>query len=480
MSRPGTQSSLSPESFLDDVLHSRPPVPVGRPDISELAAEAELRGASQAGWAWDKVPAWLAEVESTYNRTGDRPIVVLDLCSSLPLYAQRLRTLEFDRDAVRARGLIKETLGVESLAELRRHSPELAQVGRVLSAQAQPKRRLEAALQESLYEITPTEAVGTSATNPRYAHRLLGKLLVHRHSYTHNHELEGIETDRGPRVERREDNFTYLELLANLEIPSRDDEVIAAQQRLAEGTAQPEDIEIAPRKQPVGNELAARFLDWHIDELAHIVVGSSRYRPARFISMDAAEPRDIAISALAKMPGVMRELDIFNQAAMSLFDPIQHLTSSIFKPLPFPDNSLTLISGFDGWPFHFQTDSAAHPKGTDFGQVTSEVLHELYGKLMHGGKLFIFPWAIHDKDYGTVKGGSRTLMEVAAAFGGAVNEQFSFRGVHRTTLGKYMSPTDRETSDRMSPILSSPSDYFLALVIDKSRQSTLQALQARG
>jgi hypothetical protein len=101
----------------------------------------------------------------------------------------------------------------------------------------------------------------------------------------------------------------------------------------------------------------------------------------------------------------------------------------------------------------------------------------LYRKLAYGGKIVIFPWAMQG-DYETTKAGSKALAEIVSNFGGEVDEQFDFKGINRKTLLKYMSVADREISSTMSKVFNSSESYFTALVISKSKKSSLDALRS--
>lgn len=477
MPRIESYTRVDPESLMDEALQSRPPIPADLVDISELLAEIADSEVTEPGWAWTRLPLWIAEIESTYDRIGDIPIVTLDLCSSVPVYAHRLRFLEFERDGERARGLMGEMFSPESLANLNHENPELKPVQLVMSRHDTARRLLEAAIQESLYEITSDEAAGDNASNPLYRQRLGDKLAAQHKAYTRSNEAL---RKPGIQINSIDHESTYLEYLAHLEIRSNSHAAQQARQRMSRTEFSESDIALARQKQAIGTELAAQYLDWQTNFIADRVVGHRRYRPARFLSMDKTDPRSIAVSALANMPESEVAHDGFSHAISSLFEPLQHIRGNIFDELPFPDNSLALITCFDAWPFHFQTDPQRHGPDQDFGPITEGVLHSLYRKLAYGGKMVIFPWSMNGESYATSKGGTTALTNIAANFGGSVDEQFNMKGIHRGTLNKYMSAADRETSDRMSPILASPNDYFFALVITKSKESSLNALRIKS
>jgi hypothetical protein len=97
-----TEPGINPETYLDNVLLWRPPLPVDRVDISDIEALAAVGDATEPGYAWERLPRWLAEIEATFKRADDVPVVHFDICSSLPLNVQMMRALEFKRSAERA------------------------------------------------------------------------------------------------------------------------------------------------------------------------------------------------------------------------------------------------------------------------------------------------------------------------------------------------------------------------------------------
>ncbi len=167
-------------------------------------------------------------------------------------------------------------------------------------------------------------------------------------------------------------------------------------------------------------------------------------------------------------------MPLFSHATKSLSDPRQHVTGSMFK-LPFQSNSVTLITSIDSWPYHFQTDPAVHGEDADFQEVALETLLKWYDTLAYGGKMVIFPWAIHRDSYeeAKVERDIEVLDAVRTAFSAATKQMVHGARASRSTLESWMSVADQETAEGTSPIFeatrgwNADEDPYDALMINK-------------
>lgn len=472
-----TSRGRDPELRFTDLLEYKPPVPHGQVDISYL--KARLSEAPTAhGYAWERLPSWLARASETYKQIGNIPIVTLDLCASVPLYAQLLRGNEFLRDGNRARDLSSSLVGNEALQNLKNNHGNLVPTARAFSQDGESRNMLSAILQESLYEITPEEVARDQKykRNGLFQQRLQEKLFTQRHFYVQERDEKDapdVEVGWGLRIHKTEDDRSYLEHIQELQIPSQT--AVEARQRLANSDGRGQsDRELAKQTQEVGVELATEYIEWQAGYLASLVVGDKRYKPARFLSMDSSDPEDIALSGIANTPDTTKSLNLFSHAISSLFEPRQHITGNMFKELPFPDNSLALITCFDGWPFHFQADEELHGDA-DFGQVAVDTLLSFYAKLAHGGKIVIFPWTTNRESHEDRKADKKVLEGALVEFGRKVHHGISRDLLPREVLFEWMSHSDRETSERLSPIFELPDEFFEAVIIDKPNESSARA-----
>ena len=447
-------------------LEVKPPLPVGPVDIAPIVALGSEIEPSEPGYAWERLPGWIAEVMGVYDNIGNRPIIGVDLCSSIPVYAQILRAHEFSRDGARAAELARSLFSDEVMPQLK--TAGLAPISRELAKDRAAKALLGSAIQETLYTITaPAAERKEKGLNEVLYSELLLRLLEQDVSYEEYHVGSDLHfnTTHHPQ--------TYFEAVSAVRIPSAD--ALAARARLATGRGWPSDRLLAQKAtEPVGEERAFELIEWQAAHLTRTIAGNKRYRPARFFSFDAASPRDIAVSSLANTPQATQELDIYSHAVGNLFDRDQHIQGNVFEELPFPDESLALITCFDGWPFDFQLDESLHTNHEDFGQVALEMLEGFYRKLSPGGKLVIFPWGVHTQSHLEKKAAQRVMDGVVAEFARRVGHGVDKKVLHRETLHGWMSSADRETSELNSPVFNLDDDHFVALVVTKPKSSSLR------
>jgi hypothetical protein len=465
-----------PEQYLTDVLNWRPPIPYGFADISALAKQAKSIEAGEPGYAWERLPLWLAKVEETYEGIGKLPIVTLDIGSSVPLYAQYLRTYEFMRDGVRARELSNVLFDDTALRLLQKKDKRFKPLTLVAARDEASKLLLESALQEFLYTSAPGDIDPSTGRYDELAENLFERLMSQRYTFSEERTGTHREDSRGLRVIKTEDSQSYFQRISNLPVPST--RALQARQTLAVYKDSEESRALAGETEPVGEELAERLIKEQARMLAYTLKHNSRrYRPARFLSFDSSDPAEIALSSLINMPESTRSLELFSHAVNSLGERRQHVTGSIFETLPFPDNSLALITCFDAWPFHFQTDPGTHGVNANFKEVAVNTLQNMYEKLAYGGRLVIFPWAIKRGSYEETLGD--TLMFRA------VEKEFALRTGVRHGVGTelfpaevlmdWMSVSDRQTAEDMSPIFESQDDAFDVLTIKKPSASSVKA-----
>jgi hypothetical protein len=469
------------ETELAGILRFRPPLPCDKADISDIAAQI-TEVPEEPGYAWERLPSWLARVSETYKLIGRVPIITLDIGSSVPLYAQLLRSNEFVRDGRRAGDLSKTSMGSEAAQTLRRENAKLLPISHALSRDEPARNLLCAALQECLYEITPDEAARDQRhkRDGRFQQRFHAKLLGQKRYYVQEEQPEAggrdVEVGWGLRIHSLEDAHSYAKRVQQLRIPNQG--ALEARERLAKsGGKDPADRELAKQTEAVGSKLADEYIAWQAKFISSFVVGDKRYKPARFLSMDASDPRQIALSGIANTPDTTKSLNLFSHAISSLSEPQLHIRDSLFGELPFPENSLALITCFDAWPFHFRTDEQLHGD-TDFGDVILDTLMEFYDKLAFGGKIVIFPWTTKHERYKDEKADKKVLEGALLEFCQRVHHGVSRDLLPREVLREWMSVSDKETAETLSPIFKSNDPYFEALIINKPEKKSARARKA--
>jgi hypothetical protein len=467
--------------YLEEVLEHHPELPLGVADISHRVSEAEVaEELNEPGYALDQTPSWLAAVQSTYDLIGEKPILGADLGTSTPRQPARLRMHSFERVGARGRDLGRWLRSDEAIRLMLRDSEKLKLVSDAVSGLEKSQTDilddlLSSAIQKVLFTITTAESkLVKNRPSEQLKQRLKSCISNQRVIYVEhhgNHETRFEQVDQG---------MTYLEAISALEIPSP----LARLSKLLLASSQNgEDINRTTARHdkiPAGLELANQYIDWQVNRLAHIIGGNPRYKPARFFSMDKADPRDIAISSIRKTPYQVASSGVFSHAIKSLEDPRQHIQGSLFEELPFPDNSLATITCFDAWPFHFQLDEDLHTNHEDYGEVALQTLLGWYQKLAYGGKIVVFPWTVKTTNYLDAKASERVLKAVTVQLAKELNHTVSIDLIHRDTLAGYMmSPTDFETSQGGLSILAAPNEYFEVLVINKPLKRSLKNREKR-
>lgn len=480
------ESQPSPEEKrLAEILSFRPEIPSGAIDISAIEDLAEAQEATEAGYAWERLPLWLAKVGETYKETDGTPIVTLDLGSSVPLYAQLLRSLEFRRSRQRADELVKEVCGDDSLSKLRADKGHLKALHKAASRDKLGRELLATAVSECLYEITPEESQNTDDARLAFRKRLLEKIVSIDYTYELDGSVKNIETGWQLRIDKEDQETTYFEHLESLLVPTPEAvhaglRMVAA--REARGityinqAALLEERKLAKQKQPAGTGVVSEYVLWQSDELARKVVGNKRYKPARFLSSDVSDPMEIAKSSIKNTPDATKSLNLFTHAVSSLSEPSQHLRLNMFEPLPLPDNSISLITLFDSWPLHFQRDPNIHDDDEDSGEIAIKMLKGLYDKLAYGGKIVIFPWKTNKEHYSDAKADDRVLDGVMWSLSDDLNHSIDRSSLNNRVLtSNLMSDSDREVSDRMSPMIDDRYRGLTALVITKPSKSSMKS-----
>lgn len=482
--------STDPEAYLTDLLNWRPPIPHGRADISELEAQAAGRDSTAPGYAWERLPLWVTKVSQAYD-TVEGPIIGVDLGSSTPLYAQYLRGVEFIRDGERAKDLVGSLFSTEAFRLLRGENGWLRPLTVAASKDHLSKALLDSAIQETLYTLTLDDLSAPNNQAHKLARMLSGRLTAQRQVYGHEKRGTHVEGSQGLRIMRGETQVSYLERLSGLQVPTAN--ALEAGHRLARGDYSSSNKALAQETHPAGEGVAERLIEWQARFIANVMCSDARrYRPARFLSLDALPPEEIALSGLTNMPASTRNMPLFSHAASSVFDERQHITGNMFQP-PFPSNSVSLFTSIDSWPYHFQTDPQIHGEEADFQAVALETLLKWYDMLAYGGKMVIFPWAIRRDSYEEAKSqrDAEALDRVRTALSAATGQMIYGARASRSTLEGWMSVADQQTAEGTSPIFDTTrgwhpdEDPYDALIIDKpsarsAKQLAKQAFTKAG
>lgn len=481
MSSPEISKERTPEEIYDDVFNSQPSFPYGSYDISELEARARLLEPTEPGYSHVRTPQWLAEIRDTYDRIGNIPILGVDIGSSCPILTESRRGFEFERDARRGQGLAAEAFDNESFSLLRGDYGYLRQLHIAVSKDQAAKDLLEVALKECLFHITPAEAVVGSESKARFRERLVRKIAEVDYGYVNDEQAQNIESGWRLRIDKEAKDTTYFDRIAGLMVPST--RAIEASLKLAKmggkrAARLPGMQEIfaqAAERVPAGEGVATEYILWQTEYLTDKIVGNKRYRPARHVSLDAADPLEIALSSIRNMPEDVQDLHLFSRAIGSLFDPNRHIRHNLFEPLPFPSNSIAFITCIDAWPLHIQRDDTLHDSEEDLGAVTLRVLLDWYDKLAFGGKIVIFPWRIKRENPADQAADNQILEATLLEFSRQVEHAVHVAKLHKDVVSGWMSDADREIVKTMSPVVDERYDDLPALIIEKPTKASMRS-----
>ncbi len=534
-------------TYYDEIFDTSPPIPVGEPDLSDIRRAVRNAPPSAPGYAFERVTANIADVRMS-RHAGRGPILIVDPCSSIPLLIERARAGEFSLCGTKARGLINDCLlNDDVLASFRDTQDETAEFFPVENAMlhnAAARDLLAGALQEFLYGMT----IGQFYDRGVLRAALRDKLLEQRICYRLDEKRFADDVEGGWRIRftLHEGEDSYLGIVSNLLIQTSD--ALAAGALLA-GDAEYSELvssakdwkrfgkrwgvdaqnylsthedyaplaRMAKERAAAGEASACRFIDWQVDVLARQIYDNQSYRPVRFISMDMLDPDEIAVSSCTNTPHNTQRSNLFARAVYSIYDPLLHVQGNLLAEdgVPFPENSITLMTIYDGWPFNIELDvrerelskftpletcvdysreDACHEDeisvfmreaadmlaavdGADelitFAREAADTLERLYDLVAYGGELVIFPWAIKDsKERG---GKVERLIEmmlkvVVEEVSRRTGQGLDLRVMQRDVLDSWMSSSDRAVSENASSIFGAERSYQ-ALIIRKPRES---------
>lgn len=505
----------NPEAFLEDLLLWRPPLPVDQADFSglfEINPDPDVV-AQAAGYAWERIPRWISEIDETLKIPSDKPVVGIDFCSSVAIQSQEFRALEFKGSGNLTRELTPALFRTELFGLFEDPDMRLIHTGATVNSAVH--RLLDAAVQKVLFQLNSYDVANydREVALPRLEARFREVMAEQSASYIMEEASpKNIETRWGIHFESVDEGQTYLETLAGLphrtevalqaakrlevanrelkvELESirrlnRNGELTRKQAREAKHKANERSLErnqsdMAQEREcePIGMEVAQAYIDWQASELASWVAGDNSYRIARFLSVDIGARGKMANSSLVLTSPQTRETNLYSHAVKSLFDPHQHIAQDMFEPLNVPDDSVTFITCYDGWPFctSFEDhddrgDSLSYEEKEAAVFVAANLLINLYQKLTPGGKIIIFPWATNDNTYESVK----KLRDVAGLVGNRIGHGVGHTLFHVATLVQLMTDSERSLNDDQSSIFrDNESDVIDALIIQKPYKKAL-------
>jgi hypothetical protein len=443
------------QELYDRVFSFRPPLPVGVVDISWIEDEAGHRTADHPGYAWERLPRWLAEIRDTYKNAGQVPVFHIDLGSSIPLYAQHMRALEFKRCDERANEFVRRLKNEHPSVDGGTH--ELAFLHKEIFSGGKTTSLAQGLLLSALQRVLFTRNLDDMADGDLaraqviFTQRLYRALQTQTNLYLRDKSHTDIESNWGIKFHDEAQPRTYAEVVADTGIATPVS--IEAGKRLGSGESDDAamDRELARERSAAGRELADKYLYWQAQKLAIMIADDPRLRPARFVSADMADPLEIAVSSVLTTPNSTKRLHLFSHAVSSLFNENLHMRHNLVEPLPVPDNSVTLITCFDAWPFYSTFEDLSDEEVDLATDVAIDMLYSWYEKLAYGGKMVIFPWVTQERDARS----HEVLSNIKLWMSLLTGTQIGGGVFHDATLMDIMSESDHQTAARLSPIFAS-------------------------
>jgi SAM-dependent methyltransferase len=170
---------------------------------------------------------------------------------------------------------------------------------------------------------------------------------------------------------------------------------------------------------------------------------SDSIRPFSITSADYAPKEKLHAEALAAVDPITRSTAFYRRALERIDDDTLHHEVNIFEPLPYEDESFSLVTVFDG-PFATPLPEETRAQVKVLTELTSGV-KELYRVLKPGGKIIIWPFGplLNDRvDMDAVAGVITALNNLTPPVDG------SLKIIFPDELVKWMTDAEREVMNQ--------------------------------
>jgi hypothetical protein len=413
-------SDLTPEAvYIEAVWESKPVLPVGWIDISDFVQDVKDGSSTidvSSGYAWQGVREWVVDHHRVFDEARAKgPILIAEFCSSTPLAAQRTRVHEFTRCGDKARVLVRTICANRPVEGSRRIAPELIPISQALAKSTECRSILEAALQKTFYELTPSEKNNLRLLQTTLRQNIAAQL------YTYELEIRqgDKESDWKARYRYREHANSFAKMVAELQVSTepaieaerqlgldltyRSMRAVANSKQVSEfyrsmainGLSNYQSlVGLTSRKREIGSDAATQYIDWLSHTAAVYVQRNQHIQPLRVISVDIADPDSIILSSDANLPNETKSMNMYPHAIISLINPLEHIQHDIFEDLPVPDDTVTLGISFDGIPYHALSPEHTQQDLDNFADKMVVMISNLYKKIAVGGQIIYFPWSI--------------------------------------------------------------------------------------
>jgi len=459
------------EALLEIPKADAPNPPVLPPDIyADTDGGDEVDAVNGNHYAWVRLPRWLNHRRITREQT-EGTFISLDLCSAFPIYSELMRSIQFRRSAIQAQDLVKDSLGAYAQRSVFRTHESVGKLdgeawpavfSEVSNAKKSHRKRLQSSLQEVIYNISEgdLDQPDTEALQKRLQVLILSSLLSNRVAYEPQRDQSSIEGRW--QIDFVAEHFpeSLVESLATIKTRTERSRNI----RRIYGANVPDEFkDSADEFESIGQEAAMSFLvdfSWLASDL---IVNHYEVRASKSYSMDSEEPVNLLEAADSSFDTSTKQTGLYHRTKTNLGNGHNHLRQSIFDTWPFDDESLALITCFEGWPMYFGLSANCVDAEVDkYEEQVVELASRAYTKLQKGGRIVIFPWNVIDKGEA-----DEDMLETALGTWEQLGADIAIKPYSRQQLYKWMSSGERDHLVEHSPLFSTGKKIFYLLVVQK-------------
>lgn len=455
-------------------------------------------------FAWVQLLRFLSHSRRARKET-EGAVLHLDVCSSVPLGSELQRSLDFTRCEIYASGLIENLLGQE--IEPIYGDPQATELVRKFLApkRSLPRQLLKSHLRRVLYTIGEDEAQPgtapeqlssllagrlmfesawgtdlyvTGRDHGHYEGRMAIDTTVHETDKTLLDMASEVGTPTAKAIEARENHRRELdELRESFGKPQSNKE--KHELNRLKGEVDKKYAGAVNEVEPIGRHRAADVLYDICKSLAESAVAGNMARPLRSISIDREDPNRLIAEAERSFERETRRMGLYYRSLERLAMPPEigdHHTADILDPSyweQIPDNSVSLITSFEGFPLLFEEPEEPVP-----GVLTiEEAAGVLYQKLKVNGYLVLFAWGIN----GELANGQPTLKKIIANWS-EQGADISVKYYRRDILLEAISNSYDISLIGKSAIFDpdgDPDDLLELMVVQKSEDAVRLAAQMR-
>ncbi len=428
---------------LERILNTPPPIPVG----VDLEMQQFIRDHSQdsitgenihPGYAFTGIPNFIEAARSVVSTIPkDRPVVCLDIGSSVPVYSEHRRALHFSECGYTAKEFYNRFYQDEdAVKRLRTTNGDMWRLLGVLNANRKlPGEQTSAmdffmsSVQEAIYCMTQDEYSSDAKLKQSLRDRFIRKDRLSAYTYPDRYPDSPLDVKKGVAPDVTQEDQKLVDVLAKLEIPT--ERALKARQDLKNSDDNRID-DVVKETRPAGEPLAEGLLELFVDNLAEYIKSEYRTRVTRFISSDQANPDEILRSVpMAFSEEVLASYSL-SRAMASMKDPNRHFRSS-FEDVSLSKGSLSLLTAFDSWPRFIN--------GPNVRKQVKEGLSRAYNLLQPGGLAYFLPWFVESQRDGAVD--DRHIIPASDVMYGAIDFQ-----IDKETLSFNLGPAPKELLTR--------------------------------